>query len=425
MIELLIIFVCLLFSAFFSASETALTALSRARIYHLVKDGNKAALRVEKLREKKEALIGGILLGNNTVNIASASVGTSLAISIWGDEIGPLYATIIMTLVVLIFGEVLPKTIAINTSEQVALKVARPLSHIIRLFAPITALVQMLINLILKIFGIDLTQTQSLSSAADAIRGTIELHHSEGEMEKADRDMLGSILDLSDREIVEVMIHRKNVYSIDLAQEPDAMIQQAINSVHSRIPLYKDNPDNIVAVLHVKDVLKLVTSAKIGITREMIRRIASKPWFVPDTTSMSEQLFAFRQKRQHFACVVDEYGTFEGIVTLEDIIEEIVGDIDDEHDMLHIGDINPFGDSAWRVAGTVTIRDLNRHLDWDLPDDNATTIAGLILHEAEMIPEQGAIFEFFGMRFKIEERTGNQLTQILIETIDDDQPSAF
>lgn len=415
MIELLIILVLIAFSGFFSGSETALTAVSRARIYHLVKEGHKGAQRVEKLRERKEALIGAILLGNNLVNIAAASLATTLAIRMWGAEYGPLYATIIVTLVVLIFAEVLPKTISINKAEKVSLFVARPLSIFVKIFAPITALVQSVIRLILHIIGVDFNEKDSLSSATEAIRGTIELHHSEGGVEKADRDMLGSILDLPDREIEEIMLHRKNVYSINLSQEPEAIIQQAINSIHSRIPLYKDNPDNIVAVLHVKDVLKLVTSGKVGITREMIRRIASKPWFVPETTPINEQLFAFRQKRQHFACVVDEYGAFQGIVTLEDIIEEIVGEIDDEHDALQISDIIPFGEDGWRVAGTVTIRDLNRHLDWNLPDDNATTIAGLILYEAEMIPEQGARFEFYGVRFTIEERVGNQITQMILE----------
>lgn len=424
-IELLIILALIAFSGFFSGSETALTAVSKARIYHLVKDGNLRAQLVQRLRDKKEALIGAILLGNNMVNIAAASIATTVAIELWGADAGPLYATIIMTLVVLIFAEVLPKTISINNAEKVSLVVARPLSLFVWLFAPITALVQRFIRLILQLIGIDYTNSDSLISATDAIRGTIELHHSEGEVEKADRDMLGSILDLSDREIEEVMIHRKNVYSIDLGQEPDAIIQQAMESVHSRIPLYKDNPDNIVAVLHVKDVLKLVMSNKVGITREMIRRTASKPWFVPETTSMNEQLYAFRQRRKHFACVVDEYGAFQGIVTLEDIIEEIVGDIDDEHDELDMDEIIPFGKNAYRVDGAVTIRDLNRHLDWSLPDEHATTIAGLILYEAEMIPEQGAVFEFHNTRFTIAEKVGNQLTQLIIEPLSEsDEPDA-
>ncbi len=332
MIDSLIILGLIALSAFFSGSETALTAISRAKLFNLVKEGRKGALYVEKLRENKEALIGAILLGNNLVNIAAASLATTLAINWFGVDTGPLYATIVMTLLVLIFAEVLPKTIAINNAEKVSLTVSRPLSLIVRLFAPVTALVQKLIQLILRLLGINYHADDTFTPATEAIRGTIELHHSEGEMEKADRDMLGSILDLPDREVEEIMIHRKNVYSINLQQEPDDIIAQAIDSVHSRIPLYRDNSDNIVGILHVKDVLKLITSGKVGITREMIRRITSRPWFVPETTSISEQLFAFRQKRQHFACVVDEYGAFQGIVTLEDIIEEIVGEIYDEHD---------------------------------------------------------------------------------------------
>lgn len=421
MIELIIILVLIMCSGFFSGSETALTAISRARLFSLIREGDKRAELVSKLREKKDALIGAILLGNNLVNIAAASLATSLAISTWGEEWGPLYATIIVTLVVLIFAEVLPKTVAIHESERVARIVARPLSVIVLIFSPITMLVQRFVRGVLRLIGIDVEQSESLISATDAIRGTIELHHSEGEVQKQDRDMLGSILDLADREVGEVMIHRKDVYAIDLNQEPEAIIQQAIDSVHSRIPLYRDNPDNIIGVLHVKDVLKLVSQQKVGITREMIRRLASKPWFLPETTSLNDQLFAFRHHRRHFACVVDEYGAFLGIVTLEDIIEEIVGEIDDEHDTLNVNDIIPFGPTAYRVQGMVTIRDLNRHLDWNLPDEHANTIAGLILHEAEMIPEQGAVFEFYGTRFIIAERIGNQLTQLIVEAV---EPSA-
>ncbi len=424
MIEILIILTLVLFSGFFSGSETALTAVSRARIFHMVKEGNKTAKIVDVLRERKEALIGTILLGNNLVNIAAASLATTLAIEWFGLDVGPLYATIFMTLLILVFAEILPKTIAINHAEKTSLMVARPLSLCVKIFAPAIFVIQRIIEGLCDLFGIDHREGQSFTSATEAIRGTIELHHHEGDVVKEDRDMLGSILDLSNREIGEVMTHRKNVYAINIAEEPDRVIQQAIESVHSRIPLYKDSPDNIIAVLHVKDVLRLVTSQKIGITREMIRRSAAKPWFVPETTSLNDQLLAFREQRKHFALVVDEYGAFLGIVTLEDIIEEIVGDIDDEHDDLQISNIIPYGENAWRVEGTVTIRDLNRHLDWNLPDEDATTVAGLVLHEAEMIPEQGAIFEFYQTRFIIAERINNQITHLIVESLADPDDDA-
>jgi Mg2+/Co2+ transporter CorB len=215
------------------------------------------------------------------------------------------------------------------------------------------------------------------------------------------------------------MIHRKQVESVNLEDDPDTIIAAAIASNHSRVPLWKGNPENIVGVLHIKDLLKLIRQQKIGITREMIRRIAHKPWFIPETTSLADQLSAFRTKRKHFACVIDEYGAWMGIVTLEDIIEEIVGEIDDEHDPLEMAEIIPCGEHSFRVAGSVTIRDLNRQLDWNLPDANASTVGGLILHEARVIPDKGAVFEFFGYRFTIEESRKTQITQVIIEKLEE------
>jgi Mg2+/Co2+ transporter CorB len=416
-LDLAIILLCLVASAFFSSSETALTAVSRARLFALQKEGRKRAGLVLQIREKKDMLIGTILVGNNLVNFAAASISTVFFIHIAGEELGPIYATVVLTLVVLVFSEVLPKTVAIHHSETLALAVSPLIRICIIVFKPITWTIQRLVWGILRIFGVDLATAKSLTSAAESIRGMIEMHHSEGEVEKEDKDMLGSILDLSAREISEVMIHRKQVISIDSAQEPDDIINQAIECGHSRIPLWRGESDNIIGVLHVKDLLKLLREQKIGVTREMIRRTAQRPWFVPETTSLSDQLLAFREQRKHFACVVDEYGAWQGIVTLEDIIEEIVGDIDDEHDPLEIDDIIPLGNDAVRVEGTVTIRDLNRHQSWDLPDEEATTIAGLVLHEARVIPENGAAFEFYGYRFVVEERTNSQITQLQVQKL--------
>jgi Mg2+/Co2+ transporter CorB len=418
-VDILVILICVCFSAFFSCSETALTAMSRARMHALYQGGLARAGLVLRLRDKKDELIGSILLGNNIVNIAAASVGTVVAVRMFGDEWGPVIATVVLTLVILIFGEVLPKTVAIYHADRASLLLS-PLLHIlVKVLMPITWVVQQVVRAILRIFGVRLDNGGDFGSALEAIRGTIELHHHEGEMEKDDRDMLGSILDLDDRTLSEVMIHRSQVESIDFSLEPDAIIAQAIAINHSRIPLWKDNPENIIGVLHFKDLLRLVRAQKIGITREMIRRIAQKPWFVPETTSLADQLSAFRARRAHFACVVDEYGAWLGIATLEDIIEEIVGEIDDEHDPRSIAEIMPYGEHAYRVAGTVTLRDINRQLDWDLPDSNATTVAGLVLHEARVIPDEGAVFEFFGYRFTIAEKRSQKITQLLIERLAD------
>lgn len=417
--ELVVILGLVLIAAVYSMAETALTAVNRAHMFAMAQEGNKRAALVNKLRDKKDQLIGTILLGNTFVNSASAAMITVLSIRNFGPEYGPLVAAFITTFLLLIFTEILPKTVAIYQAERASLWLAPFLNLTMKLLYPIVVMIQWVVRLILRVFGIDLDKMPAAGDATEVIRGTIEMHHHEGDVDREDRDMLGSILDLDERNVSEVMIHRKKVESIDLGQDPEVVISAAIASNHSRIPLWKDHAENIVGVLHVKDLLRLVRQQKIGITREMIRRIAQKPWFVPETTSLGDQLDAFRTKRKHFACVVDEYGAWLGIVTLEDIIEEIVGEIDDEHDPLAIAEIIPFGDSAYRVAGTVTIRDLNRQLDWDLPDEHATTVAGLVLHEARVIPDQGASFEFYGYRFTVEEKRANQITQLLIEALAD------
>lgn len=419
-IDIAVILACLVMSAFFSGSETALTAVSRARIFHLMQAGNKRAALVKALRDKKDALIGTILLGNTLVNIASAAIGTVLFVKIFGPEWGPVYATVVMTIAILIFSEVLPKTIAIHHAEAFALAVARPMNLIIRVLWPFTKLVRIVVWGILRLFGVKESVQLSTDDALDAIRGAIDMHHSEGAVVKEDRDRLGGILDLSEREVREIMIHRKGVFSIDFSLEPEAIITEALNSNFSRIPLWHNEQENIVGIVHVRDLMKLVREARIGVTREMIRQVAHRPWFVPETTSLAEQLQAFRSKRKHIACVVDEYGAWLGIVTLEDIIEEIVGEIEDEHDPFGIADVIPYGDAAYKVAGTVTIRDINRQLDWALPDDNATTVAGLLLHEARCIPDKGAIFEFHGYRFTVQDKRANQLTELVIAPVVDE-----
>lgn len=259
----------------------------------------------------------------------------------------------------------------------------------------------------------------SADAAREAIRGAIGLHHGEGSVIKEERDRLGGILDLGEREVQEIMIHRKSVTSLDLSLDPETIIDEALDSNYSRIPVWQGQPENIVGIVHIRDLMTLVRNQKIGITREMIRQVAKRPWFVPGTTTLADQLRAFRAKRKHFACVVDEYGAWLGIVTLEDIIEEIVGEIDDEHDPFGIADVIPYGACAFRVAGKVTIRDINRQLDWKLPDAHANTVAGLVLHEARCIPDLGAVFEFHGYRFTVTDTRTNQIVELIIEPVED------
>jgi Mg2+/Co2+ transporter CorB len=406
----------LLLSAFFSASETALTAVSRARIYQLVIDGNKRASTVSRLRRNKESLIGTVLLGNNAVNIAASAMATSVSIQLFGSEGGLVMVTVLMTLMVVIFTEVLPKTYAIQNAERVALAFSPILSVLVKLLYPITKVIQLFIHSMFKLFGVDVTRSNTLISATDVIRGTIELHHREGQMIKQDRDMLGSILDLNDVEVEEIMVHRKQVETINADLPPQELIREAVGTMHSRIPLWRGQPDNIIGLLHVKNLIKVINERQDALTSNNILTICHKPWFIPETTSLRDQLLAFRSKRQHFAFVVDEYGTWEGIVTLEDIIEEIVGDIDDEHDEAY-NDILPAGQDTYLVEGSVTVRDLNRHLDWSLPDSEASTVAGLLLHEAEAIPAVGETHDIHGFRFTVLEKDAAQITRLRIHKL--------
>lgn len=405
----------LLISAFFSAAETALTAVSRARIYQLVMEGNKRARIVSRLRKEKESMIGAVLIGNNAVNIGASAIATTLSIKIFGDENGLLIVTGVMTLLVVVFSEILPKTYAIQNSEKVSLAFAPALSILVRILKPVTHTIQFFIRGIFRIFNKNIEpQGGTIVSGADIIRGTIELYHREGKMIKQDRDMLGSILDLNDIEVKDIMIHRKDVETLNADMSADELIQKAVSTMHSRIPLWRDAPDNIIAVLHVKNLIKIMREQKEKLSTEAIIAICNKPWFIPETTSLRDQLLEFRNKRQHFAFVIDEYGDWQGVVTLEDIIEEIVGEIDDEHDEID-EDIRRIDNDTYIISGSVTIRDLNRHLGWNLPDDNASTIAGLLIYEAQTIPEIGDIHQIYGFDCTAMEKSAMQITSIKIK----------
>ena len=336
----------------------------------------------------------------------------------WG-EVGVVYATIAMTVLVLIFAEVLPKTYAIKRSEKVSLAVAPIIALCVRLFSPVTMAVKWFITKIFAVFGIDVSDENALLSATDMLRGTIEMHHREGQMEKHDRDMLDGILELEQIEVEEVMVHRKQVEWLDVDADIAELIDTAINSPHSRLPIYEGEYTNIIGILHLKTLLQLIhKKGRSNITHNNIRAILIKPWFIPSTTSLKDQLYAFRQKRQHFALVVDEYGDLQGIITLEDVIEEIVGEIDDEHDTVAINGIVELSDNIWMVEGNVGIRDLNRHMDWELPDEEANTIAGLVLQEARDIPKKGEMFEINNFQFTVDGRTPTQITRVRIEQLE-------
>lgn len=404
-----IVVLLLVISAFFSAAETAITGASRAKIHKLKIEGNRRARTVAKLRQKKEKFISTILFGNNVVNIAASAITTSLFIRLFGED-GVLIATIVVTILVVIFAEIMPKTYAIIFPEKVAIALAPFISFIIRLLSPITSSFQIVVSYIFKILRISQSDSQNLVSGTDALRGAIELELQEGGVVKNDRDMLGSILDLSETEVAEIMIHRKQMDLLNADLPTEAMIEFVLSTLHTRIPVYRDSPDNIIGILHAKELLKLLKRGeKQSLTAADILKMLKKPWFVPETTKLRDQLNAFMKARNHLAIVVDEYGSVMGLVTLEDILEEIVGQIDDEHDnKTAVARKEP--DGSYLIDGSTTLRDLKRELEWHLPDDNATTIAGLVIHEAQSIPDVGQSFDFHGYHFQILKKQRNQIT---------------
>ena len=391
---ILVIIFLLIISAFFSGSETALTAASRPKMHQLEKENNLRAKIVNFLKNKKERLIGTLLLGNNLVNTLATAIATSFFINLLKDnEKGILYSTIVMTLLILIFGEVLPKTIAINKAEKFALLFAPFIKFLVTILSPFTYLINFFTRIILKLFKFEINT--DISTSEDELRGTIDLHaKSEGTTQE--KDMLQGILDLDDLQVKEIMTHRKNIEVIYVNESINKNIKKILNSQFTRLPLYDKNSDKILGIINVKDVLKNINKKK----KLDLKLIAKNAWFIPETTSVLDQLQEFKKKQRHLAFVVDEYGTLMGIVTLEDIIEEIVGDIEDEHD-IKIKGAKKSKDGKYTISGNVTIRDINREFGWNLPDKDASTLAGLIFHEIKTIPEPGKIFSFYGFRFEI------------------------
>lgn len=399
-------------SGFFSGSETALTAASRARMHQLEQDGDAAAGRVTRLIANRESLIGTILLGNNVVNILASVLATSLFTTLFGQNgMALAAATGIMTLLVLVFAEVLPKTYAITRADAMAKTVSAPISWLVAGLGWIVAVVQAIVNVVLRIFGVK--PSDDLVSADEEIRGAISLHASEGAVDEADRHRLIGALDLKDLAVSEVMIHRQSIDMLDADQPAEDIIMKALSSAHTRLPLYRGEREEIVGILHAKDLLRAIAPNRGALNEVDIEALMRDPWFVPDTTPLLDQLDAFMAKRSHFALVVDEYGVLQGLVTLEDILEEIVGDIRDEHDAPVQG-VRPQPDGSANVDGWVTIRDLNRALGWSLPDEEAVTVAGLVIHEAQTIPDPGQRFSFHGYRFDILRRNRNQITGLRV-----------
>ena len=406
------ILVLIFLSFLFSGTETGMTAVSRARLHTLERGGDVRAGIVSHLITRRDRLVGALLIGNNLVNILASALATSLFLTLFG-EAGVIYATIVMTVMLVIFAEILPKSWALSSPEGFALTVAPFARGVVFLFGHLSSAANAAVRVLLSIFGVSLSRDTFMLSAHEELRGTVEVLHREGGVVKQDRDRVGGLLDLHELEVSDVMIHRTNMRSINAEDAPETVVREILKSPYTRLPIWRGSLENIVGVVHAKDVLRALHDLDNDASRIDIMKVASKPWFVPDTTTLQDQLNAFLRRKAHIAIVVDEYGEVEGLVTLEDIIEEIVGDIADEHDVEMQG-VKQEADGSIVVEGSVPIRDLNRALDWNLPDEEATTIAGLVIHETQTIPEEKQAFTFFGKRFIVMKREKNRITRLRI-----------
>ncbi len=405
-----IVVILLLMSGFFSGSETALTAASRARMLSLEKEGKTGAKRVVKLLTNQEGLIGSILLGNNLVNILATSIATSYLLKIFGAN-GVAVATAAMTVLVLVFSEVMPKTYALNNADRTAMAVSGPISILVLILKPVVRFVQLVVRGTLSLFGVK-TEADAFSPV-DEIRGAIDMHVVDGNVEVEDKHRLGGVLDLKELTVEDVMVHRKSIFMIDASLPPEDILRQALESTHTRLPLYRGDKEEVIGILHAKDLLLAIMDAEGDFSSLDIEKIKRKAHFTPETTSLQDQLSHFQKNQTHFSIVVDEYGAIMGLVTLEDILEEIVGEIRDEHDVTVEG-VRPQPDGSVFVDGWAPIRDLNRAMDWHLPDDEAVTVAGLVIHETQTIPEPGRRFVFHGYQFEILRKHRNQITGLRV-----------
>jgi len=371
-LTVLAVVLCLLISAFFSASETALAASSRAAMMRLEKQGNRDAGIVNRLMRTRERLLGAILFANNFTNIAASTLATGLLLAHFG-EAGVIYATFAMTLVIFILAEVL-------------------VERTVRLFAPVLRVVEWLVRWILRGLGMPVGRIQSILSPSEELRGAVDLMHRAGVVEKLDRDMMGGLLDLRELTVSDVMIHRTKMVMLDADEPPRELVDAVLAAGVTRIPLWRNSAENVIGVLNAKEIWRALHAAGGDTAKIDIPSLAKPPWFVPDTTPVAEQLKAFRHRKTPFALVVDEYGELEGLVP----------------------GVRPLPDGSVNVDGGVPIRDLNRAMDWNIPDDEATTIAGIVIHEARSIPEPGQSFTFHGFRFQVLRRTRNRITALRV-----------
>ena len=412
-LAILAVIALLLAALYFAVSVTALAAVSKGRAQALTTTESPNAEALNRLIAQREQATGAALLGNILVSVLAVAIATWLTLRLV-DSGAILITTAILTFAILIFSQVLPRRLAALRADSIALAIARPMCAATAILAPLVTAVQALVTHALHLFGLRPRAESAELSLDHELRDAIDFHHQEGTVEREQRQMLGGILDLRELRVADVMVHRKNMVVIDAGAGIADSVDLVLSSGHTRYPIWKDDPENIVGVLHIKDLLRMLAQRRGSLEGLDIMALAADPWFVPDTTTLDEQVHAFQKRRAHFALVVDEYGTLQGLITLEDILEEVFGDIAEAHDTDTPEGIRRQPDGSLLVDGWTPIRELNREFEWQLPDAEATTIAGLVIREARIIPEVGQLFSFHDFKFEVLRRQRNQVTALRI-----------
>ncbi|WP_417582069.1 HlyC/CorC family transporter [Nitrincola sp.] len=371
----------IILSAFFSSSETSMMSLNRYRLRHLVKKHHRGAIRASQLLERPDRLIGLILIGNNFVNILASAIATIIAVKLWGDA-GIAIATGVLTLVILIFAEVTPKTLAALHPERIAFPASFILHPLLKLFYPLVWLVGAITNNLLRAFGVKPNQHGNDHLSTEELRTLV--HEAGALLPKRNQSMLLGVLELDDVTVNDIMIPRNEVEGIDMDQTLEQILEQLSNTLHTRLPIYHGDINKVIGLLHMRKLAQLIQRGEV--TKEAILQVASDPYFVPESTPLQTQLLNFQQQSRRIGIVVDEYGDVEGIVTLEDILEEIVGELSEENNDL-VEDIHPQDDGSYFIDGGAYVRDINRALHWQLPTDGPKTLNGLITETLESLPD--------------------------------------
>ena len=382
-----LLFILILLSGFFSSSETGMMALNRYRLRHLAKQKHRGAMRAEALLKRPDRLIGVILTGNNLVNILAAVVASTIGQRLYGDA-GIAAATFILTLVILVFSEVTPKTLAALHPEKIAFPAAFVLRPLLKIIYPVVWLVNTVANFVLRLFGVRVTDEKSQRISQEELRTV--LHEAEALIPGRHQNMLLGILDLDQVTVEDIMIPRNEIQGLDLDDDLDEIVEQIRNSQHTRLPVYKGDINNIIGVLHLRNASQFLTDDNI--TKAAIMQVTRAPYFIPETTSLNQQLVHFQKEKRRIGLVVDEYGDVQGIATLEDILEEVIGEFTTDV-AASSKDVHAQSDGSYIVDGTASLREINKTLNWALPTNGPKTINGLVVEHLESIPDAGVSFK--------------------------------